>query len=152
MRQFMILLCCGLLVSCNTTKNVLIKTTVATITPKLSPEEEIPILTIAAATHSFDTIVQGKPVKHNFVFNNVGKVPVMLGEVTTPCGCTTPIWDKGLEIKPGASTNVEVEFNAANEGAFQKKLTIYYNNAYMLDFSITGFVKASDVQDKANDK
>ncbi len=132
--------------SCKTPQPV-VKTNITVVSNiALLEEEKIPMLAIEKAVHSFDTIAQGTPVKYSFVFTNVGKVPVILGEVTTPCGCTTPVWDKGFEIAPGKTSPIEVEYNAANEGAFEKKLTVYYNNAYMVDFSIKGVVKPITVK------
>ena len=133
------------LLSCKTAQTTIATKPTVVATTALSEEDKIPMLAIEKSVHSFDTIAQGTPVKHSFVFTNVGKVPVILGEVTTPCGCTTPVWEKGFEIAPGKTSPIEVEYNAANEGAFEKKLTVYYNNAYMVDFSISGLVKAAAV-------
>ena len=43
------------------------------------------------------------------------------------CGCTTPQWDKEKVIEPGASSIINVGYNAAAEGPFNKTITVTYN-------------------------
>lgn len=79
-------------------------------------------------THDFGTIPQGTPVTYNFNFKNTGKSPLVLSSVTGSCGCTTPEWPKE-PIKPGASANIKVTYNAATPGTFTKNVTIVSNAA-----------------------
>lgn len=77
-------------------------------------------------TWDFGTIPQGKPVKHNFTFTNNGKAPIVIQNVQASCGCTTPVWPKE-PILPGKSEVIEVGFNAAAAGGFNKSITITSN-------------------------
>jgi hypothetical protein len=99
-----------------------------------------PMVTADSLYHTFGTIPQGKPVTHRFVLINNGKALAVLNDITTPCGCTTPIWQKGIRLRPGQSTPVLVSYDAASPGPFSKTLTVYYNEAYMLDIGINGVV------------
>jgi len=77
-------------------------------------------------TWDFGTIPQGKPVKHSFTFTNTGKQPIVMSNVQASCGCTTPTWPKE-PILPGKSDVIEVQYNAANPGGFNKSITITSN-------------------------
>jgi len=79
-------------------------------------------------TWDFGTIPQGKPVKHSFAFSNEGKQPIVISNVQASCGCTTPTWPKE-PILPGKSETIEVQYNAANPGGFNKSITITSNAA-----------------------
>lgn len=79
-------------------------------------------------TWDFGTIPQGKPVKHQFSFTNTGKAPIVIQNVQASCGCTTPTWPKE-PILPGKSDVIEVQYNAANPGGFNKSITITSNAA-----------------------
>jgi hypothetical protein len=59
---------------------------------------------------------------------NTGKVPLKLENVQASCGCTTPQWSKD-EIAAGATSKITVGYNAYAEGAFEKTITITYNQS-----------------------
>lgn len=77
-------------------------------------------------TWDFGTIPQGIPVKHQFTFTNTGKAPIVIQNVQASCGCTTPTWPKE-PILPGKSETIEVQYNAASIGGFNKSITITSN-------------------------
>ncbi len=77
-------------------------------------------------TWDFGTIPQGTPVKHSFSFTNTGKAPIVIQNVQASCGCTTPTWPKE-PILPGKTDVIEVQYNAANAGGFNKSITITSN-------------------------
>jgi hypothetical protein len=79
-------------------------------------------------TWDFGNIPQGTPVKHNFTFTNTGKAPIVIQNVQASCGCTTPTWPKE-PILPGKSDVIEVGFNAAAAGGFNKSITITSNSS-----------------------
>lgn len=88
----------------------------------------------------FGKIPQGKPVHHRFKVQNVSVVPLKIGNVVASCGCTTPEWEKDASIAPGASTDINVGYNAAAEGAFHKTISITYNNNQTKVINIKGEV------------
>lgn len=87
----------------------------------------------------FGKIPQGKPVYHTFSVTNIGKEPLVILNVQTSCGCTTPEWHKE-PVMPGNSTEVKVGYNAAAEGHFEKYITISYNKNLTKQIKITGTV------------
>ena len=97
------------------------------------------VIQLKETSYDFGKIQQGRPVTHNFELVNTGKEPLMLENVQASCGCTTPEWSKDA-IQPGASSVIKVGYNAANEGAFHKTITISYNNHQIKQLSISGDV------------
>jgi len=97
------------------------------------------VLQLKETTFNFGTIPQGKPVYHFFEVTNTGKDPLKIDNVQTSCGCTTPEWSREA-IAPGATTTVKVGYNAAAEGAFDKSITILYNQSQSKHVKITGTV------------
>ncbi len=87
----------------------------------------------------FGKIPQGKPVYHDFTITNIGKEPLVIVNVQTSCGCTTPKWSKE-PVMPGKSTAVNVGYNAAAQGHFQKSITITYNKNETKQLLISGTV------------
>jgi hypothetical protein len=87
----------------------------------------------------FGTIPQGKPVYHFFEVTNSGKTPMVISNVQTSCGCTTPEWSKE-PIAPGATAKIRVGYNAAAEGHFEKFITIQYNQNLNKQVKISGTV------------
>ncbi|WP_205514494.1 DUF1573 domain-containing protein [Longitalea arenae] len=97
------------------------------------------VVQLKETSYDFGKIPQGRPVTHNFELVNIGKEPLMLENVQASCGCTTPEWSKEA-IQPGATSVIKVGYNAANEGAFNKTITIIYNNNQTKVLNITGSV------------
>ena len=97
------------------------------------------VLEVKETVHDFGTIPQGKPVYHFFEVTNTGKDPMVISNVQTSCGCTTPEWSKE-PIAPGATAKVRVGYNAAAEGHFEKYITIMYNQNLSKQVKITGSV------------
>ena len=79
--------------------------------------------------HNFGTFPEetGK-VTYEFVFTNIGDVPLVLNKVTASCGCTTPSWTKE-PIAAGKSGKIEVTYSAQGRpGAFGKSITVFSNS------------------------
>lgn len=96
-------------------------------------------LQMKETSFDFGKIAQGKPVTHLFEVTNVGTQPMVISNVQTSCGCTTPEWKKD-PIAPGATTIVKVGYNAASEGPFEKYITIVYNQNQVKQVKINGIV------------
>ena len=97
------------------------------------------VLLLKETSFDFGTIPQGKPVFHFFEVTNTGKDPMVISNVQTSCGCTTPEWSKE-PIAPGATATVKVGYNAASEGHFVKSITIMYNQNLSKQVTIAGTV------------
>lgn len=88
-------------------------------------------------SYDFGQIEKGSPVSYNFEFRNTGNAPLLVSNVKTSCGCTVPAYPKE-PIAPGASETIKVTYNAAREGKFNKKISVYTNaseQAYALTIS-----------------
>jgi hypothetical protein len=59
--------------------------------------------------------------------------------VQASCGCTTPEWNKDT-VAAGATAIIKVGYNAANEGPFNKSVTITYNGNQTKQLFIKGEV------------
>jgi hypothetical protein len=75
----------------------------------------------------FGEIVEGERVEHTFKFKNVGNDDLVISNVTSSCGCTSPNWPR-KPIKPGESSKITVEFNSQNKsGIVTKDVNIFAN-------------------------
>lgn len=97
------------------------------------------VLSLKETSHDFGKIAQGRPVTYTFQVTNNSKEAVRLENVQASCGCTTPEWSRE-PIAPGGVTNIKVGYNAAAEGAFNKTVTIFYNNNQTKGIVISGTV------------
>lgn len=89
--------------------------------------------------YDFGSVPQGKPVYHYFELKNSSSKPITLKDVHASCGCTTPEWSKD-PIAPGATAKIKVGFNAAAEGAFEKFISVQYNDSDQKQIKIKGNV------------
>jgi hypothetical protein len=96
-------------------------------------------LQIKETVHDFGKIPQGKPVFYFFDIANTGTTPLKLDNVQASCGCTTPEWNREA-IAAGGSDKIKVGYNAANEGPFEKYITITYNGNQTKQIRIKGTV------------
>lgn len=110
--------------------------TIANAQPALPIQEDI---LLKETIFDFGRIPQGKPVFHLFEVTNTGKSPMVISDIQTSCGCTTPEWSK-TPIGPGETTKVKVGYNAASEGNFEKYITIAYNQNLSKQVIIKGNV------------
>jgi len=77
--------------------------------------------------HSFGKIAQNKPASYEFAFVNTGAKPLVIDVATAECGCTTPEYPKDA-FPTGKGGKIKVTYNAANPGAFTKKVTVKFAN------------------------
>lgn len=77
--------------------------------------------------HDFGTINAGEVVSHTFNFTNTGQAPLIITDIKTTCGCTTPNYTK-TPIQPGETGEIVVQFNSSGKSGVQNKdITIYAN-------------------------
>lgn len=94
-----------------------------------------PILTLEKNTHDFGDIYQGDVVEHTFKFTNTGNQPLLITNIQTSCGCTTPTWPRD-PILPGGKGEFKVGFNSAGKMNKQTKVLPIISNS-ITDASIT---------------
>ncbi|HEY6976509.1 MAG TPA: DUF1573 domain-containing protein [Chitinophagaceae bacterium] len=77
--------------------------------------------------HSFGKVEQGKPVTTEFKFTNTSDKAVVIESAVAGCGCTKPEYPETPILK-GKTGTIKVTYNAANEGAFTKTVTVKFAN------------------------
>ena len=87
-----------------------------------------PILTLEKSTHDFGDIFQGDVVEQVFKFTNTGNQPLIITNIQTSCGCTTPEWPRN-PIMPGGKGEIKVGFNSAGKLNKQSKSLPIISNA-----------------------
>jgi len=106
--------------------------------PVAKPEVKEAI-SLKETSFDFGKIQQSHPVTHEFEITNVSDDTLRLQNVQASCGCTTPVWKKD-PIPPGASTVINVGYNAAALGTFEKTISILYNAGLTKSITIKGEV------------
>lgn len=95
-----------------------------------------------SVTHNFGKIAEEVgSASCEFVFTNTGDSPIIIQDIRTSCGCTTPTYTK-QPVLPGKTGTIKVAYSTLGRvGSFNKKITVFTNepsNAYTL--TITGEV------------
>jgi len=75
--------------------------------------------------HSFGKVKKDVPVTTEFKFTNTSGKPLIIEIASAECGCTTPEYPK-TPISAGKESTIKVTYNAANEGHFEKKVTVKF--------------------------
>lgn len=85
-------------------------------------------ITFAETAHDFGYIPEdGGLVTCEFEFTNTGDAPLVIVDVKTSCGCTTPKYST-KPIKPGKSGEIKVSYNPKyRPGAFKKAIRVISN-------------------------
>ena len=66
------------------------------------------------------------PKDTTFFITNTGDSPLLIQNVETSCGCTTPKWTKE-PIKSGKSGEITVTYDAKYPGRFHKTISVFAN-------------------------
>ncbi len=79
-------------------------------------------------THDFGRIKEeGGKVSYTFKFKNNGKQPIIIKNVQSSCGCTTPDWSK-TPVLPGKEGFVSAEFDPIDRpSTFTKQISVFNN-------------------------
>ncbi len=75
----------------------------------------------------FGEVDEGAVIKHEFKFVNTGKVPLVIQNAHSTCGCTVADWPKDL-VQPGQSGIIKAEFDTKGKFDFQEKPIIITAN------------------------
>ena len=92
-----------------------------------------PVLSWQTASFDFGDIVQGEKVEHTFYFSNTGTEPLIITNIATQCGCTTPKGWPRDPILPGGKGEVTLSFNSAGKYGRQNKVATVVSNAANAD-------------------
>ncbi|MGZ2370855.1 DUF1573 domain-containing protein [Ancylomarina sp. YFZ004] len=94
----------------------------------LSAQKTKPVMEYGSKTHDFGTIKEetGKQV-YSFEFVNKGTSPIIIQNVRSSCGCTSPNWSKA-PVAPGQKGFIKATFDPKNRpGPFNKSITVTAN-------------------------
>lgn len=96
-----------------------------------------------ANEYNFGEVVEGEEVVHIFRFSNTGKVPLLITDARSTCGCTVPSYPTAA-IPPGEGGEIKVVFNTLNKLQSQRKEVTITANTFpsQTKVALVGFVKA----------
>ena len=89
--------------------------------------EDVPTIQLKEKEYNFGVVINGEKVAHIYTFKNVGKTNLLIANVKTSCGCTSPKWTKE-PIAPGAEGYIELSFDSTGRLGQQRKTAIIYAN------------------------
>lgn len=89
-------------------------------------------------THDFGRITEeGGNVSYKFVFSNLGNEPLIISNVQSSCGCTSPDWTR-KPVLPGEQGFVMATYHPLNRpGAFTKAVKVKTNDPDNLEVTLT---------------
>lgn len=98
-----------------------------------------------STSHEFGEVEAGEIVTHTFSFTNTGKVPLLISDARSTCGCTVPEWSEDL-IHPGQEGEIKVRFNTTNMLRSQRKPVTITANTYPSETKVylNGYVKETE--------
>ncbi len=76
--------------------------------------------------HDFGALHQGRAAAFIFKFKNTSPDTILLQTVRTTCGCTAAQYTEE-PIAPGASGEVNIEYDAYQRGGFSKKIRVFFD-------------------------
>ena len=79
--------------------------------------------------YDFGTVNEGDVVRHKYKFTNTGKVPLIISEAKSTCGCTVPEWPKEA-IPPGGTGEISDRFETRGKPNQQGKPITIFANTY----------------------
>ncbi len=87
------------------------------------------VITWEQNSYDFGDIQQGEKVEYTFRFSNTGTEPLIITNITTQCGCTTPKGWPRDPILPGGKGEITLAFNSAGKYGRQNKVATIVSNA-----------------------
>ena len=88
-----------------------------------------PRISFDKTQHDFGKVNEdGGTASHDFTFTNTGNAPLIIQNVVTTCGCTTPEYTR-QPIRPGESGFIKVSYDVKGRpGAIDKTITVHANS------------------------
>lgn len=111
----------------------------ADLKASLSSPADSATISFTETMHDYGDIKKGSEGTYIFTFKNTGNIPLVLTNVRSSCGCTTPAWPKE-PIVPGETGEIKVKYNTNTLGSFHKTITVL-SNAQTVVLTIKGSVQ-----------
>ena len=88
--------------------------------------KEADVIRFDKKIHDFgDVLIAEGAVSCVFTFTNIGTQPIVVHNVISSCGCTTPEWTRE-PVRPGSTGTIQATFsNDQGPYPFDKTLTVY---------------------------
>ena len=88
-------------------------------TQEVDPSK-LAVMSFEKYSHDFGKVKEGEKVSYVFKFKNTGANDLVISDARGSCGCTVPQWPKE-PIKPGAISEIKVEYDSKGKSGVQKK-------------------------------
>ena len=112
--------------------------------PASTADKNAPEIVFTTESHDFGTVSYDGNGEFSFEFKNTGKNPLVLSDVRSSCGCTTPEWPKE-PIKKGQKAVIKVKYNTKIVGPFTKSIYVMSNaKTSKVTLTIKGTVASND--------
>ena len=100
-----------------------------------------PKITFDKTQHDFGKVNESDgAASYDFTFKNTGAAPLIIQDVKSTCGCTTPEWTK-QPVLPGATGFIKVTYDVKGRpGAIDKSITVHNNSSSAVTLRIIGEV------------
>ncbi|MGH7932514.1 MAG: DUF1573 domain-containing protein [Candidatus Binataceae bacterium] len=93
-----------------------------------APSQAAPKAVVIDPIYDFGATLSGNPIKHTFKIRNEGQGTLIIGGMTTSCGCTAAKPAKD-HLAPGQETNIDATFDTRGEkGAVERTITAFTND------------------------
>ncbi len=104
------------------------------------------VMTFEKTSHDFGAIQYNGDGTYVFEYTNTGNMPLIILDVASSCGCTTPIYTKE-PLKAGEKGLITVKYDTTREGTFSKSITIKSTAANSpIELKISGKVELMQVK------
>ena len=101
-------------------------------------------LSINEMTHDFGTHPQYTKTEFEFNIKNDSTLALVISNISTSCGCTTPTYSK-RPVKSGKIATVKVAYDASRIGIFSKTIYVYTNfSTEPIELNIKGTMEETD--------
>jgi len=112
---------------------------------------KLPEMIFEVTEHDFGTLQKGDPCVFDFVFKNTGKSDLVITNVKSSCGCTTPTYTKEPVAKKEEGS-ISVKYDSNRVGSFHKTITITSNAANSpIVLSISGKIENAPVEETSSE-
>ncbi len=109
-------------------KKVLLIATLFVLSFNIGAQVAVTTMKLSENQHDFGVFKEESgPQKYNFILTNTGSQPLVIKNIVTSCGCTTPEWTR-QPIPAGGTGKVTAIYDPKDRpGQFNKTLSVYTN-------------------------
>jgi len=103
--------------------------------PALTDSINYAFIEFDTKTVKLDSVKVGSTVQSSFVFNNTGKIPLIIKDVKSSCGCTVVSFSH-KPIMPKKSAKIKFSYTAPKKATTINKYLIVLTNTYERNYMI----------------